>query len=264
MASSAQADLRKVSFIFELFDIDKDAKLSAQELKALIQQCNPSITFTDVQLQAIVGEVLEQYEGSADAGGLTRQSLAQLYLDGIGDCDLDFATLQLADSKDQSVVHTIKSTQQQIADDAIFADLFDLSPGITSKSPGRNSFSFDLQDASCDENTTPNIGPPMLLQSHLASNCDVTLVAPGSHSFTFHGSGLTTCVKVDPVLLQEPLQSESQPGTRQDSARRRRKASWGAPTALPVQYYAHADMPATFCAATNEVSQRHLLCHVSL
>jgi hypothetical protein len=139
MTSNAQADLRKVSSIFESFDIDKDAKLSAQELKALIQQCNPSVTFTDVQLQAIVGEVntvslnqtasacfvstsciaamsklwgdqwqqcavacrqvLEQYEGSADAGGLTRQSLAQLYLDRIGDCDLDFATLQLAESK---------------------------------------------------------------------------------------------------------------------------------------------------------------------
>ncbi len=57
MASNAQADLRKVSSVFESFDIDKDAKLSAQELKALIQQCNPSVTFTDVQLQAIVGEV---------------------------------------------------------------------------------------------------------------------------------------------------------------------------------------------------------------
>ncbi len=57
MTSNAQADLRKVSSIFESFDIDKDAKLSAQELKALIQQCNPSVTFTDVQLQAIVGEV---------------------------------------------------------------------------------------------------------------------------------------------------------------------------------------------------------------
>ena len=48
--------------------------------------------------------MLEQYEGSADAGGLTRQSLAQLYLDGIGDCDLDFATLQLADSKVRMVL----------------------------------------------------------------------------------------------------------------------------------------------------------------
>ncbi len=57
MASDEQADLRKVSCIFESFDIDKDAKLSAQELKALIQQCNPSVSFTDVQLQAIVGEV---------------------------------------------------------------------------------------------------------------------------------------------------------------------------------------------------------------
>ena len=44
-------------------------------------------------------QVLEQYEGSAEVGGLTRQSLAQLYLDRIGDCDLDFATLQLAESK---------------------------------------------------------------------------------------------------------------------------------------------------------------------
>ncbi|DBA88064.1 TPA: hypothetical protein ACH3X2_005067 [Trebouxia sp. C0005] len=256
MASNERADLRKISSIFESFDIDKDAKLSAQELKALIQQCNPSITFTDVQLQAIVGEVLEQYEGSADAGGLTRQSLAQLYLDGTGDSDLDFATLQSADSKDQSVVNTAKSTQQQqIADDAMFADLFDQSPGITSNSSGRNSFSFDLQDASCDENTTPNIGPLTLSQSHLVSNCDVTLVAPGSHSFTFHGSGLTPGVKLDPVPLQEPLQSVPHPGTQQDSARRRRTGSWGAPTSLPVQYHAHADMPATFCAATNEEDQ---------
>ncbi|DBB15235.1 TPA: hypothetical protein ACH3X3_004237 [Trebouxia sp. C0006] len=257
MTSNAQADLRKVSSIFESFDIDKDAKVSAQELKALIQQCNPSVTFTDVQLQAIVGEVLEQYEGSADVGGLTRQSLAQLYLDRIGDCDLDFATLQLAESKDQSIVNAAKLTQQQqTADDAIFADLFDQSPGITSKSPGRNSFSFDLQDASCDENTTPNIGPPTLLQSHLASNCETTLVALGSQSFTFHGSGLTTGVKLDPVILQEPLQSVPQLGTQQDSsARRWRKASWGAPTSLPVQYHAHADMPATFCAANNEEDQ---------
>jgi hypothetical protein len=163
--------------------------------------------------------------------------------------------------QDQSIVNAAKLTQQQqTADDAIFADLFDQSPGITSKSPGRNSFSFDLQDASCDENTTPNIGPPTLLQSHLASNCETTLVAPGSQSFTFHGSGLTTGVKLDPVLLQEPLQSVPQLGTQQDSsARRRRKASWGAPTSLPVQYHAHADMPATFCAANNEVSQHHLL-----
>ncbi len=57
MASNDQADLRKVSSIFGSFDIDKDSKLSAQELKALIQQCNPSVSFTDVQLQAIVGEV---------------------------------------------------------------------------------------------------------------------------------------------------------------------------------------------------------------
>ncbi|KAL0055211.1 hypothetical protein WJX82_008864 [Trebouxia sp. C0006] len=179
MTSNAQADLRKVSSIFESFDIDKDAK-------------------------AIVGEVLEQYEGSADVGGLTRQSLAQLYLDRIGDCDLDFATLQLAESKDQSIVNAAKLTQQQqTADDAIFADLFDQSPGITSKSPG-----------------------------------------------------LTTGVKLDPVILQEPLQSVPQLGTQQDSsARRWRKASWGAPTSLPVQYHAHADMPATFCAANNEEDQ---------
>lgn len=162
--------------------------------------------------------------------------------------------------QDQSIVNAAKSTQHQhTADDAIFADLFDQSPGITSKSPGRNSFSFDLQDACCDENTTPNIGPPILLQSHLPSDCDVTLVALGSQSFTFHGSGLTTGMKLDPVLLQEPLQSVPQPGTQQDSARRRRKASWGAPTSLAVQYQARVEMPATRCAATNEVIQCRLL-----
>ncbi|DBA76173.1 TPA: hypothetical protein ACH3X1_009904 [Trebouxia sp. C0004] len=183
----------------------------------------------------------------------------QLYLDGKGDCDLDFATLQLVDSKvkkDQSMVNTAKLTQQkQIADHAIFADLFDQSPGITSKSSGRNSFSFDLQDASCDENNAPNIGPPMPLQSRLASNCDVTLVAPGSQSFTFHGPGLTSGVKLDPVLLQDALQCVPQPCAQQDSARRCGKGSWGAPTSLPVPYFAHGDMSATFCAATNEEDQ---------
>ncbi|KAL0018821.1 hypothetical protein WJX77_002212 [Trebouxia sp. C0004] len=206
MISNKQADLKKISSIFESFDIDTDSKLSAQELKALIQQCNPSVIFTDVQLQAIVGEVLEQYEGSADAGGLTRQSLMQLYLDGKGDCDLDFATLQLVDSKvkkDQSMVNTAKLTQQkQIADHAIFADLFDQSPGITSKS-----------------------------------------------------SGLTSGVKLDPVLLQDALQCVPQPCAQQDSARRCGKGSWGAPTSLPVPYFAHGDMSATFCAATNEEDQ---------
>ena len=166
----------------------------------------------------------------------------------------------ILDVQEQSIVNTANLTQQQqTADHAIFADLFDQSPGVTSKSPGRNSFSFDLQDASCDENTAPNIGSPTLLQSHLGSNFDVTRVSPGSQSFTFHGPGLTTGVKSDLVPLQEPLQSAPQPGTQQDSARRRRKSSWGSPTSLPVQHHAHGDMLATFCAATNEVTQRNLL-----
>lgn len=45
----------------------------------------------------MITQVLEQYEGSALAPGLRRQSLAQLYLDGVGDCDMDFQTMQLGD-----------------------------------------------------------------------------------------------------------------------------------------------------------------------
>ena len=50
-----------------------------------------------VQLQ-----VLEQYEGGTTAGGLSRQSLAQLYRE-VGDCDLDFHTLGLAEAEPQRV-----------------------------------------------------------------------------------------------------------------------------------------------------------------
>lgn len=42
-------------------------------------------------------QVLQQYEGSEQAPGLTRQSLAQLYTDGVADCDMDFHTMQMTD-----------------------------------------------------------------------------------------------------------------------------------------------------------------------
>ena len=50
-------DLRKVSAIFEAFDLDEDARLNKAELEALIQQCNPTVSFSEVQLQAIIDEV---------------------------------------------------------------------------------------------------------------------------------------------------------------------------------------------------------------
>ena len=48
-------------------------------------------------------QVLEQYEGSTEASGLTRQGLAQMYLDGVGDCDLDFHTLNLVECEPEQV-----------------------------------------------------------------------------------------------------------------------------------------------------------------
>lgn len=129
MTTLSIADLEKVAIIFEAADIDQDARLDSAELKELIQQCNPNVCFSVVQLEAIVQEVfsqsstshatyvpllcacesslactriviiqvLEQYEGSAQAPGLSRQSLAQLYMDGVGDCDMDLKTMHLGD-----------------------------------------------------------------------------------------------------------------------------------------------------------------------
>lgn len=57
MATCGKADLRKVAVIFETFDIDKDARLNSAELTKLIQQCNPKIRFSVVQLEAMVEEV---------------------------------------------------------------------------------------------------------------------------------------------------------------------------------------------------------------
>ena len=138
MARGGTADLQKVAIIFQAFDVDKDARLNGLELTKLIQQCNPSVCFSVVQLEAIVQEVsslsryltyqcssghawtlcdhalrillpctcmtlvllmqvLQQYEGSEQAPGLTRQSLAQLYMDGVADCDIDFHTMQMTE-----------------------------------------------------------------------------------------------------------------------------------------------------------------------
>lgn len=49
--------LQKVSVIFETFDADRDGKLSKAELTILIQRCNPSVAFSQVQLNAITDEV---------------------------------------------------------------------------------------------------------------------------------------------------------------------------------------------------------------
>lgn len=57
MATFGIADLNKIAIIFETFDIDEDARLNGAELKKLIQQCNPKVCFSDIQLQAIVEEV---------------------------------------------------------------------------------------------------------------------------------------------------------------------------------------------------------------
>lgn len=51
------ADLNKIAIMFEAFDIDKDARLNGAELTKLIQQCNPKVCFSVVQLDAIVEEV---------------------------------------------------------------------------------------------------------------------------------------------------------------------------------------------------------------
>lgn len=57
MTTCSIADLEKVAVIFEAADVDKDASLNSVELTTLIQQCNPKVRFSVVQLEAIVQEV---------------------------------------------------------------------------------------------------------------------------------------------------------------------------------------------------------------
>ena len=57
MTTSIIADFDKVAIIFEAADVDKDATLNSAELMKLIQQCNPKVCFSVVQLEAIVQEV---------------------------------------------------------------------------------------------------------------------------------------------------------------------------------------------------------------
>ncbi len=59
MAAKRQSNLRKVSYIFQAFDANRDARLDRNELAALIQKCNPTVTFSDVQLHAITDEVMQ-------------------------------------------------------------------------------------------------------------------------------------------------------------------------------------------------------------
>lgn len=167
MARRGIADLHKVSMIFEAFDVDKDARLNGLELTNLIQQCNPSVCFSVVQLEAIVQEVLQQYGGSESAPGLSRQSLAQLYIDGVADCDIDFHTMQMTNASPARVGDASADTQTSYqaaasnsTDVAAFADLFDHSPG-RSKSASQNSrgsFSFCMPLSHNNENTEPNSG----------------------------------------------------------------------------------------------------------
>ena len=57
MLAERQDRLRKVAAIFQAFDTDRDAKLNRAELTTLIQQCNPGVLFSEVQLDAITREV---------------------------------------------------------------------------------------------------------------------------------------------------------------------------------------------------------------
>ena len=57
MLAERQGRLHKVATIFEAFDADRDAKLNRAELTTLIQQCNPGVLFSEVQLDAITREV---------------------------------------------------------------------------------------------------------------------------------------------------------------------------------------------------------------
>ena len=57
MLEFQQSDYEKLSTIFHAFDRDVDGKLSRAELTALIEQSNPLVQLTAVQLGTIVQQV---------------------------------------------------------------------------------------------------------------------------------------------------------------------------------------------------------------
>lgn len=129
LSQQSEAEYDKISAIFTTFDVNKDGMLDNSELKELVKRCNPLVELTCTQLDTIVSQVftgdnsvredinctgyvhtcqdalqaLLEYEASSAAPGLSKQGLAQLYLDGVANSSADYDTLNLPSTAEQQV-----------------------------------------------------------------------------------------------------------------------------------------------------------------
>ncbi|EHA8589121.1 putative TPR repeat-containing protein [Cocos nucifera] len=89
----------KVRRIFERFDANRDGGLDRSEMAALVAAVNPSVHFTQAQVDAILDEVFRSYADFIPdpAVGLSLAGLLRTYDDGAGDVDRDFAALSILD-----------------------------------------------------------------------------------------------------------------------------------------------------------------------
>ena len=91
----AELRSRKLRAIFEAHDADGDGRLNRGEMARLVAAVNPSVSFTQGQIKAILDEVFRTYGRHIEDGGLSLDGLARTYDDGAGDVDRDFTALGL-------------------------------------------------------------------------------------------------------------------------------------------------------------------------
>eukprot|EP00250_Pteridium_aquilinum_P019821 c24588_g1_i1 orf=551-3034(+) len=95
---------RKVTKIFNKFDVNRDGHLSREEMAALVVAVNPKVDFNDEQIASILDEVFRTYGDYIDGDqGLSFDGLVQTYHDGAGDIDRDFNALGLELDKENEV-----------------------------------------------------------------------------------------------------------------------------------------------------------------
>ncbi|KAH7295466.1 hypothetical protein KP509_27G049500 [Ceratopteris richardii] len=92
---------QKARKIFDHFDLNRDGRLSREEMGALVVAVNPRVRFTEHHIKEILDEVFRAYSEFIDGpAGISFEGLLRTYQDGAGDINRDFAALKLSLAKD--------------------------------------------------------------------------------------------------------------------------------------------------------------------
>lgn len=120
MAHPDPIQLQKVRKIFAHFDLNKDGRLSREEMAALVVAVNPRVNFSPQQVGAILDEVFRTYQDFIhDPEGLSLDGLLRTYEDGAGDVARDFLALKLELNNKDSV--NVSAMVSSIVDERVHA-----------------------------------------------------------------------------------------------------------------------------------------------